>query len=253
MRNLPNIEISRKHINLMLMSPFSVGGEAVICHGYDIHTLYKFFLGKQKGFSMFYNFRDLREMQDSKLEKIKLLYEMNLEDSVQPISTITCEKRLIGYEMTYDEDDISFAYPSTCKTRDDIIYYADYIKRVLDYYASKDIAYVDVAGRNILINKKTRSVKFCDMDNIKIDEYEPEAISVDLIEYDEIRGIDNQVDAYMHNLMLMRKLGLEPNNCLEDDSLFLFEFDERALPILKGIKDPKEFNGEYAIQYVKRR
>lgn len=253
MRNLPNIELPRKHINLMLMSPFSIGGEAIICHGYDTHTLYKFFLGKQKGFSCFYNFRDLSEMPDSKYEKIKLLHQMNLEDSVQPVSTLSCDGTIFGYEITFDEDDLSFAYPSTCKSREDIIYYSDYIKNVLDYYAFKDIIYADVAARNILINKKTRKAKFCDMDNIKAGGYEPEAISSDLVEYDEIRGIDRQTDAYMHNIMLMRKLGLEPNECLEDDELFLEEFDERALPILRSIQNPKDFNGEYAIQYIKRR
>lgn len=253
MRKLPNIELPRKHINRMLMSPFSVGGEAIICHGYDVHTLYKFFLGKQKSFSIFYNFRDLTEMPDSKHEKVKLLHQMDLEDSIQPISTLSCDGILLGYEMTYDEDDLSFAYPDTCRTRQEIIYYSDYIKNVLEYYASKGIIHSDVAARNILINKKTRSAKFCDMDNVKAGGYEPEALSPDLIEYEKIRGIDRQADAYLYNIMLMRKLGLDPSECLEDDELFLDEFDERALPILRGLGDQEKFNGEYAIQYIKRR
>ena len=98
--------------------------------------------------------------------KIKKLHEMDLEHIVKPVSTLSMNGRLIGYEMTYDQFDISLE--KLVLPRKELIEVLKKSKDILLSFRKKDITYGDVTENNILYNPKTRKVKFCDIDNMRI-------------------------------------------------------------------------------------
>ena len=82
-------------------------------------------------------------------------------------------------------------------------------KKVLEYFTSKGIIYGDMEPRNILFNRGTGEVKFCDMDNIQIDNCKIDVFPYSLIEYNETRGIDDGVHPYMHNRLVLGAFDLD--------------------------------------------
>lgn len=237
MDRLKNIEISPTEIhNIIKHSFFSNGGEAVVCRTNNPNTLYKIFYKGQM-----YN---VVPMSENKLRKLEILHSLQLTGSVFPLRTITCNKELIGYEMTYNPEEIRF-FPGEFD-RSDVISKLESIKDILEYFARYDITYADVASRNILFNKHTGKMKFCDMDNVQIGQYPIDIIPLKLSPYYDVCGIDEKTDAYMHNLLTLDILNSRKQK-LEK------EFSRKALPIIESMKEPENFQGEYIIQYVKKR
>lgn len=254
-KRLPNIDIPKQDLKKIIEHPFDFGGEALICHGYDNNTLYKIFSDckKRSSFS-FHHLGEISTMPDSKFQKIKMLYEMQLPNSVIPVASITYNRELIGYEMTYDKDDVPLSRPKNYENRAEIIRQGLQSQEILEMFSRRGVVYGDVATRNILFNLRTAKLKFCDMDNAQIGYLPIEAKDYFLDNYIfERKGVDSTVDAYMHNIMIMNQLGVELYDCLLSDDYFLEEFDEKALPILEGMRDIPNFNGEYAVQYVKKK
>ena len=237
MSQLKNIEISPTEIhNIIKHSFFSNGGEAVVCRTNKPNTLYKIFFKGQM-----YN---VIPMSDNKLRKLEILHRLQLQSCVLPLRTITCNKQLIGYEMTYNPAEIRF-FPGEFN-RSDVISKLESIKDILEYFARYNITYADVASRNILFNKQTGKMKFCDMDNIQIGDYPIDKVPLKLSSYYDTCGIDQKTDAYMHNLLTLDVLSSRQQK-LEK------EFHRKALSIIKSMEDPTNFQGEYIIQYVKKR
>ncbi len=253
-KRLPNIDIPRKDLRKIIEHPFDFGGEAFICHGYDDDTLYKIFSDCKKRDNFgFHHLGEVSIMPDSKFQKVKMLYEMELPDTVRPLASLSYNGNLIGYEMTYDKNDIPLSRPRNYVNRSEFIRQGLQTQEILEMFSRRGVIYGDVAERNILFNLRTGSLKFCDMDNAQIGYLPMEAKDYFLDNYiSERQRVDSTVDAYMHNLMIMNQLGLDLYDCLLFDDYFLDEFDERALPILEGMRDIPNFKGEYAIQYVKK-
>lgn len=242
MKTMPNIDLSRQELKRLIdKSFFSCGGESIICKTPNPDTLYKIFASGRK----------VTGMSENKERKIVRLYELSLEDSVHPLSTISCNGMLIGYEMTYDKNDIR-AYPGLFR-RDARIYLLQETARILQYFASKEIVYGDVAYRNILFNKERGKFKFCDIDNIQLEDYPIDLIGVpsDLDYYEQVCGIDLKTDAYMHNIMALSVLGVDFPYCYDEE--VNFEFRTPASQIVESMKEPEAFTGEYIIQYAKKR
>ena len=91
------------------------------------------------------------------------------------------------------------------------------------------------------------------MDNIQIGEHPIDLIGTigDLATYEQCRGIDSKTDAYMHNIMTLSTLGIDFPYCYEDD--INAEFRNPTSQIVDSMKEPEDFNGEYIIQYVKKK
>ncbi|MDD5887878.1 MAG: hypothetical protein PUC82_00055 [bacterium] len=260
MSRIPNIKLNIKELDNILKEELSSGGEAVICRGSKANTLYKIFAD-----SSYQRYSDAIgipfslstiEMSDNKFKKIQKLYQMSLKNSVRPISTLSVKGRLIGYEMTYDKDDKALVDQSL--STEELIYFLKQSRDVLEYYAKNDITYGDINTRNILVNKKTGTIKFCDMDNIRLGEYPIDVMGRDLYIYSIIRGLDQKTDAYMHNIMSLKSLvqdepliSLEPVARLAKRD-FSSVLSSSAQKTLESMEEPANFNGEYIIQYAKK-
>ena len=230
MSRLENINLSSNEVyTLMNREFFSCGGESVICKTSSYKTLYKIFT--KSGLIP-------TTMSENKLRKLEKIHEMQLEHCTIPLRTITCDKKLIGYEMTYDPNEIRY-YPSDF-SQEAVIRQLKEIRNILTYFFSKGIIYGDVAFRNILFNRQNGEIKFCDIDNISIDDYPMDLIPPRLRDYADIRGIDENTDAYMHNLLVLDSIGIE-------------NLKKQAMTIIDTMKEPENFQGEYIIKYVKRR
>ena len=260
MDRLPNINLDRKSINMMFMSRIAEGGEAVICRGFKPNSLIKIFV-KPEAHKYSDSFRvplypDLITMSQNKLAKLEQIHQSGLEHSVLPLSTITMHKRLVGYEMTFDPDDKQLKGQNLSK--EELVHFLEQSKAILEYYKEHDITYGDVNANNLLINRKTGQAKFCDIDNIKIGEYPIDVMGRDLNIYSILHGFDSSADAYMHIVMTLQQLRrdrygmiLEPVNWLVQKD-FSRDLTDAAKETLESMKEPKNFNGEYVIQYIKK-
>ena len=239
MKSIPNIKLTEEEFKyLITQCRVGFGGEATICEGPRSYTLYK----------LFSNMREPKPMGDNKEKKIIELYNRQIDYSVKPLSTISVNDMIVGYEMTneYDLDSANLCY----LTNEQLIYFLKESKRVLEYFAKKGITYGDIELRNILINRDSGRLVFCDMDNIKLDDYEMDLLPTALIGYSDIRGIDDGVQPYMHNRMTLRALGLD--DLLTPKSDIRKTFKRPGRKIIESMKDPKDFKNEYVIEYIKK-
>lgn len=251
MKRMPNINFNyRDCCDIVYSQRFSMGGEAFICFSDKSNTLYKIFINPKTG--------EIIEMSDNKFKKIKSLYEKNLEHSVRPLATISVNGKLVGYEMTYDLMDIPLDQARLNRVQ--MIDALEDTKKVLLYFTSKDITYRDIKSNNILINRATGNISFCDMDNIRMGNYSMDLIGKDLKKYIQMHGgLDETAVAYMHNFLSLQQLGF-PSKYTSYEGIILTlnnkvypsDFDDKVRVILDSMTNPKEFTGEYAIQYVKK-
>lgn len=260
MQRMPNIKIDRRNINWLFMNQLRSGGEAVICRSYHKNTLFKIIADwecqkQSDSFGVPFH-KELIKMSDNKFKKITRLYQMQLEHSVKPLSTLSMDGNLIGYEMTYDPNDKSFN--SEKLSREELIYFLSQSKDILEYYAQNDITYGDVTSCNLLVNSRNGTTKFCDIDNIRLGEYPIETMGRDLFIYNVIRGIDQYTDAYMHNIMTLRNLSSSPLNDIFEPVYRLVQEDyskdltPAAKTTLMSMEEPQTFNGAYVIKYIKK-
>ena len=251
MKLMPNINFTQYELNERLITDiYTKGGEAYICLSDNPQTLFKIFINSKTS--------EIAEMSDNKFKKIVSLYQQDISYSVKPLATLSLNGKLIGYEMTYDPNDL----PLNClgMKRKDSIEVLKKTKDALQHFASKDIVYGDVKDNNVLVNIKTGEVKFCDMDNIQLGEYPIDLMGIDLKKYYQKRGIiDENADAYMHNLMTLKQLKFPCNYTFYSGILLMFEkgefpskFKLAARPIFESMINPEQFTGEYAIQYIRR-
>ena len=248
MKLMPNIKISEDEYQILRYAgEMETGGEAIICKSNRKDTLFKIFLGNEEDYPGI--------MNDNKFRKVLSQYNNPLQHSVAPLSTITLNGELIGYEMTYDEDDeiLSSTIP-----RQELIEYLRQTKKILEYYDSKDIIYGDIKSNNILVNRKTHTAKFCDMDNIQLGEYPIDLIGYDLACFQNEHGsIDETTHAYFHNLLTLEQLTY-PEKTFQS---ILYTLSRRTYPkkyqksvrrILDTMVRAENFQGEYIVQYVKK-
>lgn len=260
MKNLPNINIDPRSLNRLFMTQLTSGGEAIITRSFQPNTLFKIFADynvQRCSDSFGVPFRtDLIEMSDNKFAKIKRLYEMQLEHSVKPVSTLSMAGRLIGYEMTYDKDDKSLANAKL--PIEETIRVLEESKKILEYFQEKDITYGDVNSGNILVNQNTGQISFCDVDNMRIGQLPIDVKGKNSTIYGILGGKAEYLDAYMHNIMTLYEFSNKDFEFLfspvseivkKDHSKFLTADSKETLA---SMEEPKTFNGEYIVQYVKK-
>lgn len=248
MQRLPDTKISDFECDYLLTRRvFDFGGEAVICKS-PRNTLYKIFV---------YPGSDIAsEMSDNKYRKILQVYLKNLKHSIRPLSTLSANGRLIGYEMSHDLEDLTLL--DTRPRRRALLQNLMQVREALSYFSQQGIIYGDVKNDNILVNKKTKQIKFCDIDNASIDDYPIDVMAFELEEYVRERGtLDRTADAFMHNLLTIQQLTSSPESQQEiyhrlQNDLFPAKFPKETYPIMESMCDPKNFSGEFIIDYIKR-
>lgn len=248
MQRLPNREITLdEFFAISDEAIFAKGGESVIYRTDKKDTLFKLFVDRNGNFI---------DMSDNKLQKIMALYQMNLSHSVRPVSTVTVGKYLVGYEMSYNPNAIEFKKAGLDYERK--IEVLEKTKSILEYFASHDIVYGDVKSNNILLDPLTGEIEFCDMDNIQLGKY-PMDLVVEYVQPFKKCDKIELADAYNHNLMSLQQLGFPSDYPTFREVLqalvretYPTSFNEEAIPIFESMSLPRKFNGEYAIQYVKK-
>ena len=129
-------------------------------------------------------------------------------------------------------------------------YHLEESKRILEYYSSLGIIYGDVNPRNILFDRNTGEIQFCDMDNIQFGSLPMDVVPFNLQVYESQRKIDHTAHPFMHNIMTLRAMGL--------DSYWASRYDLKKVLKRPGYKTvltmskPQDFNGEYILPYVKK-
>ncbi len=247
-KRIPNVELTiDEFFALEDEDKFAQGGEAIILKTERPNTLYKFFRDQNGNFI---------DMPDNKFRKIIALYNLNLNYSVKPLSTVSVNGHLVGYEMTYNPQSIQFKKAGL--DRANKIEVLKRTKEILEYFATQDITYGDVKSNNILIDRVTGEIEFCDMDNIRIGTY-PMDLVVEYVQPFEKCGKIELCDAYIHNLMTLQQLGF-PNNYPTFKEvartlareIYPTGFSKEAKEVFESMIIPRKFNGEYVIQYVKK-
>lgn len=257
MKRLPNTELTQQDIERICNNPFQTGGEAVIATTDKPNSLYKIFIDYEDYDAVdelgLVSTEAITDMSDNKFSKIKKLYAMQLEHSIKPLSTLTQNGRLVGYEMSFDPLDTSLDKKTL--THSEKIHCLTETKRILEYFATKDIVYGDVANRNILINQATGQVTFCDIDNIQLNQYPIDIMSTELENYFYVRGIDESTDTYMHNLLTIAQIdnwgSYEVILNAIGNRQYPDGFKRQARKTFKSMESPETSNGETLLQYVK--
>ncbi len=250
MKIMPNIKLTNDELDLMLLdNRFDYGGEAIVVRGNNPHTLYKIFV---------YPSSDIPEIISSNKErKIIELYQRQLEGSTHPVSTISLNGGIVGYEMTYDEGDEALL--NLDLSPEEKMYVLEKSADILEYFATQDVTYGDVKDDNVLYNPRTKQVKFCDMDNTRVGILPIDVMGHGLYDYHQAVGvIDEKTDAYMHNLLLLEQLRY--NNLSHKAILnrlkqrpMMPEFPEEVERLLNGLTQPENFDGRYAVKMIRGR
>lgn len=264
---LPIIELSPKQITTLEV--IDGGNESIITKSGRSGTLYKIFSydiendnydtnddeydDEQKEDSD----RDLEELYCNKANKLNAIYNMPaLQYSVLPLSIINSDGKFIGYEMTYDRKDIPLS--SAVLSIADRINTLRRVKLILEYYSSRGIIYGDVRSSNILINRLTRALKFCDIDNIGLGSLEIDVLPTIADKFINERGrVDQTLSMYMYNLLALEQIaypGKKYNTILNrlKNGEMPPNFKSDAERVIDGMLQPKSFQGESILQYVKK-
>lgn len=246
-KRMPNITLTIDEFFDMEEQEFAHGGEAVIFRTEKPNTLYKFFKDHNGNYI---------DMSDNKFKKILELHKLNLTSAVRPLSTISVNSHLVGYEMTYNPNSVTLK--NSGFNREQKIEALKRTKEILEYFRTQDITYGDVKSNNILVDRKTGEIQFCDIDNIRIGEYPMDLVAEYVQPFDKCGKIE-LCDAYIHNLMTLQQLGF-PNSYPTfkevartlAQEIYPPNFKDEATVIFESMIIPRKFNGEYVIQYVKK-
>lgn len=237
MKRIPNISLTQQELEQIKKQPyFDFGGEATIYTTPNPHTLYKIF-DSQRG------------MSTNKLRKLEILYQKSPDNCVQPLSTISCDGRLIGYEMTYDERDKEFRYVMGRMSSDEKLYWLKHTRDILEQLKRQGIIHGDVASRNILVNPLTKEAKFCDIDNVSIGQYPIDITSHTVKPYKRIYGVDEGIDIYGHNIMTLDAFFIDPCGTTKPTKKLKLS----GMRTYYGTKYPEYFDSKYIVQYVKKK
>ena len=249
MKRIPNLNLTDEEYTNLIKSHIARGGEGIICPGTRKDTLFKIFIDLSN---------KQTTMSENKERKISHLFQLDLNNLVKPLRTISYKGQIIGYEMSYDQCDISLE--KLVLPRKELIEVLKKSKDALITLSKKDITYGDVTENNILYNPKSRTIKFCDVDNIRIGNLPIDIRGFSLNKYYYATGIiDEKADAYMHNLLTIRSLAYPcpityDTEILTDlkKGIYPTKFKQHASSIFQSMTTPETFNGEYVIEHIKR-
>lgn len=250
-RNIPITELSSDEFQQILLAhKFSSGSEGIICDTGEPDTLYKFFLRHNEPIPM----------SNNKVRKTRRLHIMNPECLVHPLMLVSVNGIIMGYQMTYNPSSVTLQFADL--ERGERIEVLERSVEGVQYLNSMGIIYGDEKSNNILFNSTTGKIEYCDGDNVRMGIFYPfDLKNQSLRHFLENGGKMKYVDAYMSNLLALQQLTYEmPIGSIPEIAYLInrgsysFEggFKPEATQIFESMRNPKTFNGQYAIQYVKK-
>ena len=182
------------------------------------------------------------------------MHERKLKHMPTIISTYSLDDVCIGYEMSYDEDDIPMLIAPLDKSGK--LKVLKKMKEILHYFADEGVIYPDIKDDNILINYRTGNITFCDMDNSKVDSLPRDIYPHYAANFFKRYG---QEDIALHSYMLNLYTLTELTDTWQDEAIMRIGtgeyqdmFTEKGKVILKQMKKvTPQYNGEYLIDYIK--
>lgn len=142
---------------------------------------------------------DNKDVLKNKLNKLEILSELNTDD-ILPIALISIDNNIKGY-LTKNENYRNLSYFDKKK---DKLKNLKIIKEKLDELHKNDIIFGDISIENILTNDN--NIKFCDLDNAKVDKYSFDVLNNIEKEYLKHLDLDIYLDNYMYNMFLISYL-----------------------------------------------
>ena len=238
MQRIPNIDLNEEQLKELTVGyKISAGSEGVVCEGIQSNTVAK--IARKKG--------EIIPLGDNKEHKIIELYKKQLEHSSIPVRTISHNGNIVGYEMTTDPRFDKYArYQLTYQELKQILLKS---KEIIQYFLSQDVIYADTELRNILFNRETGEIFFCDMDNTQIGEYPMDLIPSILEHYNLSRGIDEAILPYSHNYFTIRLFDLDP---YETRFTIRKYFKRPGYKIIQSMQQPETFIEDYCVKYMKK-
>lgn len=177
---LHNIELKELEVAHLKGNEYDYGAESKI-YKTNRGTVYKIFSDMPK------------DIQENKFQKVKLLFERNIDFMIDILSTISCNGEFIGYEMPFIKD----CFWQVNLNETEKIQYLKQLKQFLLKLEDNDITYADIKDDNIFI--ENHKLKLGDIDNTSIDNYKMDLIPavLDRIYHDGIFEAD--CHSLMHN------------------------------------------------------
>ena len=242
---MKNIEISKELVEKAQENHYDYGAESYIIKS-SHNTLYKIFKEKDPN------------VLENKLQKVIRIPKKKVDFFTNPISTLSCEGNFVGIEMNYVEDESAW-WKYNLNPIEKIKLLLD-LKEKLLILEDKNIIYGDIKDDNILINKNRKEIKFCDVDNISIDEYKmdlhPAVLKITKLED------ASSIHSFMHNFFTLDQLecpGLSYDRVLynlNDYELFNFNLNAynilREMSMLKERQKVKIYTGGYLIDNLRK-
>ena len=151
--------------------------------------------------------KEKERIRENKLAKItSLALTGPFQNQVSILNTISYQDSFIGYDMSYDEESITF---SDCAfSQAEKIKYLKQIKEKLNYFHTLEIVYGDVRTENILYHPQTDSISFCDLDNVQVGSHPIDLYHGLIYPFVDENGlIDPAMDSYVYNFLLLGLLG----------------------------------------------
>lgn len=193
MKKLPNINLTRKEYELYLYGNdiFNRGSEGHIYQLDNCGTFRKIFCDEYL----------LDSIYENKLSKLSLLYQISdFENDVKIRNSLSCEGKLVGYDMVSSTILSSYSeFSFLPKVQIEIL---QKIKEKLEIFHRLDIVYGDIKQDNILVNPNTLDISFCDLDNIQIQDKPIDFYNMYVSIFEKNNGLFSEnVDRYMFNLL----------------------------------------------------
>lgn len=194
---LRNIEIRREVLETYIF--VNRGAESIVLKEPNSNKVLKLFSPDIDGEE------NQKNIMENKFDKLIKLYNRQLKYLTLPINTVSCEGEFVGYEMNYCTDNEEFLLaPLYTEEKIEIL---KRIKEILEYFYRWDVIYGDLKSDNILINRKSGNITFCDIDNVQIQNNPMDLYPTELTNYYKKCGnFDKRVHSYMHNLLTLSEL-----------------------------------------------
>lgn len=195
-----------------------------------------------------------------KLEKIIQIPFFNTKNPVYPKNLYTVYNKFAAYTMP-DRRDLKTLYQDKFSLGTKIEILKRY-RRLLDYFHSENIVYGDIKGCNMLLSSDSKTLGFCDLDNMKVDDLSIDILSRCASYFCSKYGlIDYKLDSFMFNFLTIEYL----LNIYSENYEMVFDFlDYNVVPNfsfsmnkvkVKSIFDElknisPDYSGRYIIDYI---